>query len=273
MLERLMSLDRRIIFLLVALGVIIPMLLKIQFPITQISGPTQSVFDHIERLPENAVVTASFDFGPSAMAELQPMALAVLRHCFRKNLRVIGMALWPTGVPLCEEALAETAEEFGKVEGIDYTFLGYRPGATNVILRMGEGISGIYNTDARNVPLDQIPMMQNIRNYDDISLVVTFGAGDSPEWWVIYAYGRYHQLIAAGVTGVIVSQLYPFIQTGQLVGLMPGLLGAAEYEKLIAKPAKGAAGMSVQSIVHLLIILLVILGNVAFFLGRRRQQA
>ena len=83
---------------------------------------------------------------------------------------------------------------------------------------------------------------------------------------------RYNQKIAAGVTGVIVSQMYPYMQTGQLIGLMPGLLGAAEYEKLIDSPAKAAAGMSVQSFVHLLIFGLVILGNIAFFIQKRKDE-
>ena len=70
----------------------------------------------------------------------------------------------------------------------------------------------------------------------------------------------------------MVSELYPFIQSGQLVGLMPGLLGAAEYETLIDTPEKATAGMSVQSFVHLLIFVLVVVGNVAFFIQRRRTQ-
>ena len=71
---------------------------------------------------------------------------------------------------------------------------------------------------------------------------------------------------------MIVSQMYPYLQTKQLIGLMPGLLGAAEYEKLIEKPAKGTEGMSIQSFAHLLVVGLVILGNIAFFIQRRRAE-
>ena len=53
---------------------------------------------------------------------------------------------------------------------------------------------------------------------------------------------------------------------------MPGLLGAAEYEKLIGKPAKGTEGMSIQSFAHLLVVGLVILGNIAFFVQRRQAE-
>jgi hypothetical protein len=71
----------------------------------------------------------------------------------------------------------------------------------------------------------------------------------------------------------MVSGLYPYLNTGQLVGLIGGLKGAAEYEKLIAKEGKATLGMKVQSIVHLMIILMVIFGNVVYLLSMRQKKA
>ena len=89
MLERLMNIDRRIIFILVALAVIIPTFLKVSFPIT-VSDPTRQIYNYIEDLPPKSTVLIAFNYGPSSLAELEPMAAAVLRHCFKKELRVIG---------------------------------------------------------------------------------------------------------------------------------------------------------------------------------------
>jgi hypothetical protein len=269
-LERLMNIDRRYIFLLIAFSVIIPMLLKVVFPIFVTTQP-KKVYDYIENLPKGSVVMMSFDYGPGSLAELQPMAIAVLKHCFSRNLKVIGMALWNVGAPLGEAVFDQVAKEYERVYGEDYVFLGFRPGSTSVILRMGEGISGVFDKDSKNSPIQEIPMMKNIKTYDDIVLIIDFGAGDpGPETWVIYTQ-KYSPKIAAGVTGVIISQLYPFLQTGQLIGLIGGLRGAAEYETQVDKPAEATQWMSIQSIVHLIIIILVILGNVAYFVIRRRE--
>ncbi|MFQ6003090.1 MAG: hypothetical protein ACE5KJ_05025, partial [Candidatus Zixiibacteriota bacterium] len=62
---------------------------------------------------------------------------------------------------------------------------------------------------------------------------------------------------------------YPFLASGQIVGLLGGLKGAAEYEILIQKPGMGQRGMDAQSVSHLVIILLVILGNTSYFLRRK----
>jgi hypothetical protein len=69
------------------------------------------------------------------------------------------------------------------------------------------------------------------------------------------------------------SDAYPFLSTGQLVGLLGGLSGAAEYEKLIDTPGDATIGMDAQSIVHILIIVLIVLGNIAYFATRRHKQA
>lgn len=271
MLERLMNIDRRIIFILVALAVIIPTFLKVNFPIT-VSDPTRKIYNYIEDLPPKSTVLMAFNYGPSSLAELEPMAAAVLRHCFKKELRVIGMTLFADGSTLGDEVIKDIADETGAVNGEDYVYLGYRPGRIQVLLGLGSSIESVFESDYAKKPLPEIPMMDDVKNYDQIDLVLDLASSASPTWWITYTNTRYNQQIAAGVTGVMVSELYPYLQTKQLVGLMPGLLGAAEYEKLISTPEKGTAGMSVQSFVHLLIVALVIFGNVAFFIRRRKEQ-
>jgi hypothetical protein len=64
------------------------------------------------------------------------------------------------------------------------------------------------------------------------------------------------------------TSFYPFLSAGQMVGLLGGLKGAAEYEMLIDKPGMGQRGMDAQSVCHLVIILLVIAGNVGYFMRK-----
>ena len=271
MLEKLMSIDRRIVFILVAIAVIIPTLLKVSFPIT-VSRPTKSVYDFIDELPEDATILMAFNYGPSSLAELEPMAVAVLRHCFKNRVRVIGMTLFNYGARLGDRVMGDIAAEMGAIDGEDYVFLGFRPGGTQVMLGMGTAIDSVFETDYQKKALSEIPMMRDVKNYDQLALVLDLASAATPDSWITFVRTRYAQEIAAGVTGVMVSELYPYLQSGQLVGLMPGLLGAAEYETLIDAPANATAGMSVQSFVHLLVVALVIIGNVAFFIQRRRTQ-
>jgi len=268
--EKQANIDRRIIYLVIGLAVIIPFFIPMRMPI-YVSPPVQSVYDYIEAMPEGSVVLMGFNFSPATMPELYPMCLAVLRHCYSRDLKVIGMTVNSTAATLGDKAMEEVAKEYGYREMEDYTYLGYGLGTRQVMLGIGEDIADPFPEDYSGTPLSEIPMMKSIKNYDDIDLVMDFGSANTPERWVEYAGARYHQTIAVGCTGVVVSGLYPYLKAGQLVGLIGGLRGAAEYEKLINRPEKAVLGMKSQSIAHIAIILMVVLGNVAYFLSRRKS--
>jgi hypothetical protein len=267
--DKLINLDRRIIYLIIGLAVIVPFLIPMRLPI-YVSPPVQSVYDYIDALPEGSVVLMGFNFSPSTMPELLPMSLAILRHCYSRKIKVMGMTFNSRITNVADEAMKQVAEEYGYKESEDYTFLGYKRDVAPVMLGLGEDISIAFPTDYVKTPISQIPMMENIRNYSDIDLVMDFGSANTPEAWVAYAGARYHQTIAVGCTGVMVSGLYPYLKTGQLTGLIGGLKGAAEYEKLVEKTGKAILGMKAQSIAHIAIILLVLIGNAGYLISRRK---
>jgi hypothetical protein len=66
--------------------------------------------------------------------------------------------------------------------------------------------------------------------------------------------------------------MYSFVNAGQMTGLLGGMKGAAEYEKLIGHPDKAMRGMDAQSLAHMAIIFLVIVGNIGFFATRKRKS-
>ena len=54
--------------------------------------------------------------------------------------------------------------------------------------------------------------------------------------------------------------------------MMGGLRGAAEYEDLIGRPGGGKRGMLAQTSTHLYVIVLIGLGNLSYFLARRKRE-
>src|SRR5919204_3809486 len=116
--ERMLRIDRRIIFLLIGLCTLLPLLYPVGLAI-RVSPEVQAVHSYIESLPEGSVFLLSFDFDPASKPELYPQAVALLRHAFSKNLRVIGMTLWVTGAGMADEVITRVAKESGKVSGTD----------------------------------------------------------------------------------------------------------------------------------------------------------
>ena len=51
--------------------------------------------------------------------------------------------------------------------------------------------------------------------------------------WLTQVAGRYGIQLLAGVSAAAVTRLQPFLQSGQLAGVLVGRPGAAEYELLL----------------------------------------
>ena len=111
--ERMLKIDRRIIFLMIGLCTLLPLLYPVGLPI-KISSEVRGVYDHIESLPEGSVFLLSIDFDPASKPELYPQAIALLRHAFKKNLRVITMTLWVSGTGMADQLVTQVAKEMGK---------------------------------------------------------------------------------------------------------------------------------------------------------------
>ncbi len=79
--DRLLNIDRRWIYLLMAIVVIVPAIRPFAVPVG-ISGEVRSVHDFIEALQPGQVVHLAIDYDPSTLAELHPMAEAILHQCF-----------------------------------------------------------------------------------------------------------------------------------------------------------------------------------------------
>jgi len=270
-LDRLKSIDRRIIFILIAVAVIIPILRGIGLPV-RVSEPVQKLYDAIEELPPGSKVLISLDYDPATFPEVYPMNLAVVRHLFAKDIKVVAMALWPMGPSLGEMAFDIAAKEYNKEYGKDYVNLGFKIGGIVIISQVATAIREVFPLDQLGTPIDSIPIMDGITGFKGFKFIVTFSAGDpGVPYWVMIASSRYHMPLGAGCTAVSAPNFYPYLAAGQLVGLLGGMKGAAEYEKLVNVSGLATSGMDTQSIAHAVIVFFIIFGNVIYFMIRRRK--
>ncbi|MDI6759909.1 MAG: hypothetical protein QMD05_03710 [Candidatus Brocadiaceae bacterium] len=269
---RFLNIDRRIIFAAVALAVIGSLLVDFSLPVPA-TAPVQQIFDKIESLPPGAHFLLSFDYDPSSKEELQPMALALLHHCFQRGVKVIGMTHNPGGTGLAEQALNSIASIYQRKYKEDYVFLGYKPGGASLVINMGEDIHTAFLKDFYGNDTTTLPALQGVESLRDIDYLVDLAAGVTIETWIAFGREKYQFEMGAGCTAVIGPEMYPFLDSRQINGLMAGLKGAAEYEVLVERKAQAFEGMRPQSVTHCLVILLVLFGNVAFFVsGSFRTQ-
>ena len=278
-----MIIPRWVIYLLIFVGVLIPLFTPTAMKV-KVQHPTKSLFDEIEKIPQNKVLLISIDFDPQSSPELYPMLVALIRHAFAKNIKVAIMGMWATGLGMGDEALRTVSKEYGKEYGKDYVFLGWVYPIIAVVLKMGESVAEAFPKDYYGNDYKSLPISKEFRSYSDVGLLVSLAAGaPGYEVYITYANTTYGVKIATGVTGVAGADVYPFLQTGQLVGSLGGMVGAAEYERLCVEHGyfkkdlpvyvtqRASQAMLSQSVAHIIIMLLIIIGNVEFFLLRRRK--
>jgi hypothetical protein len=282
-----MQIDRRIIYLFVAAGTILPIVFLLGLPVST-TPPVRMAFERIEnQLKEGDVVLVSFDYGPSSAPENDPMATAILRHCFAKKIKVVVIALYPLGgLSEAIEELNRVAAEFPELEyGVDYVNLGYKDGAQAAMRKMNESFKEVFPLDVNGTPVDELPMMRDIENYGDVALVATLATGIIGEWWANLVNAQFGVPVVVGPTAVSAPKYYAYLEARQMVGLLGGLKGASEYERLVmdkyprlaqiyATPGLYTAtkGMDVQSIVHLIMIAFILFGNLVYFTQKRKPR-
>jgi hypothetical protein len=272
MIEKLLNLDRRIIFALIAIMVAAPFFTRIVLAPGR-NPRSQDLFNYIEdELDEGDVVVVSFSYGPASMPELNPMARAIIYHALSRNRRVLTMTLIPEGAILADNIVNEVGAELGKEKAVDYVNLGFQPGYIAVVLGMATDMSAVFKTDFEGTPYSKLEVTEDVQNYDDIALVVDLASSDTPATWIVQAHERYGVKIGAGVTAVMAQDYYPYLQAKQLVGMLNGLKGAAEYEAMVDHPGAAIRGMASQSLAQLLIIVMVIFVNIVYFVSRRRAR-
>jgi hypothetical protein len=271
-LEKLGNMDRRIIFILIALSVIIPLTLNLIFPNPVGAEPSRDMYEYVDALPSGSDVLLSFDYDPSTMPELQPMAIALVTHLMRKDINVVGMALWPQGASLGQEVMSSVADSLGKVQYEDWCNLGYKTGGGIMIVRLGSSMNAVFPTDRDNLSWDEIPMLEYISDLTSFDLIITLSAGDPGiPAWVMMAGDRFGVPVGGGCTAVSAPQFYAYLQTGQMVGMLGGLKGAADYETLVGiQDGQAVKGMAPQSIAHLVIMSFIIIGNLAYFTQKKK---
>ena len=233
------------------------------------------------KINTNGVVLLNINYNPGSEAELTPMAAAVCRHAFRRGAKLlINVGYDVMSQPLAQKIVGDAALDGRsvtpnypfRVSGVDYLFFGFRPNAFQVYLQMGESITAAYETDYSGRDTSSMPIMRGIKDFSDIDLVVTVSSFvGGPEMWINVGKTKFNKPVASGMTAVSASDYYPYLQSGQLCGLLSGLRGAAEYEALVGvNPAPATRRMWAQLYIHTFAILLIIIGNIEYFLQSKK---
>ena len=273
----LQNIDRRILYVILAVIIAVPLIKPFHFALF-INDDTKAVFQSIEAVPADKVILLAAEWEAGTKGELAPQTAAIVDHMFKSGKKFAIISTNPTGPRLAEGIVEAAALRYGKKYGQDWVNWGYK-GAGNMVLMMQTLVNNIpkaIESDIHGTPVDKIPVMAGLKDMRQMGMVVLItGFVSVPENWVQYVHGPAGVPMALGCTAVSAPQYYPYVDSKQFTGMIVGMRGASEYENLAGIPlenAKATQMMSAQSLAHVYVIILIILGNAILLYNLRKKR-
>jgi hypothetical protein len=278
MLSRMSVIDRRYIFLVMGLAVMLPFLVPISFSATPSEQTIQFSKALDEAIAREPPIFMELAFGNQTMSEMEPIALAVMQRLFAARKPVIFFTLYETAVAFTRRYLAEMAPRYKLKYGEDYVFLGFASAYTSAMYNLGNSVKDVYHEDDQGTPIDQLPIMRHVKSLKDSSALIDIAANSNPRFWVNFAVEPHGVTFLMACTAVDGPNYFPFLQTGQVKGLLAGGRAGAEFEGMLKRRGilsgvgDATRALGSQSLSLLVILAFIVIGNVGFFAGRRGRR-
>lgn len=270
---RLQNIDRRILYVIVVVVLSIPLVVRPSKHPDTIFPEVQSTYDTIDNVKPGKIVLLSTSFGAGTKAENEPQMQALMRHMFKKHIKFVILSWDPAGSEITYQSGLAVQKDMHAQYGRDWVHLGYRTGATNAIISgLSENFPQVMKQDKMGTPLSKLPAVSYVKNYKQIGAVVDITSVSLMGLWIAYLTTPKHIPLIYCPTAVMSAGAYPYLDSGQLSGMLNGVMGAVQYEKLIGRENVRTDASAISwalSAAHIYILLLIILGNLGYLVARR----
>ncbi len=272
LLVKLRQIDRRVISGLVMLVLVTPLVFRLHLPVVEFPATVQ-LKETIDAVPRDKLIVLAMDWDSSTRGECGPLTTSVMDYLMRENRPFAIFSFMPQGPELSQQIAEHLAKRYGKKYGQHWLNWGFNPSYATTLMAMMNDLPGTLKTDIRKADLRSHPLMAGVHTLKDVGLIYEVTGTGLLDVYIQYCGGV---PMAHGCTAVIGPQQYNYLQSGQIKGLLVGLGGAAQFEKVsgftddAGRPGGVATQrMGSQSLGHLLVILLIILGNLGVWATRK----
>jgi len=257
------QLERKMIYILMFIVLVIPVVRPLGLPLP-ISDMTRESYQAVENVPSGSSVMIPVYISIGLWPEVEPGTIVMLKHLLRKPVKFM-IVCWAADEPkLMEGALAKVADfarENNKKYGVDYVNLGFIPGMETAMAAFAKDVPATAPADTYGTPISQLPAMSGIKTAKDFALILYITGSDVAAMIRQYVSAYGSKMVAFATIGWVPS-FTPYLSSGQLVGLVPGVTGGAQYELLMKSPGAGLATTDALSLGFIYLVILAILGNI-----------
>lgn len=268
--EKLMDVPREVIMGLVFVAILIPALNPLGLPLMT-GKMSEDWYDTIDTMPAGSIVLFDIGYGSGGYPSLGPGNIAAFHQMFENDLRIVIMATALEGGMMYPLIMAGVKPEtnYGAVYGEDYVFLGYIAGGQTAMAGVLGDLHALASNDYQGTSLSSLPLAAEVSSADDFDIVAYMTtAGGTAEGWVYQAYSQYQRPVLGGCLSMMTTSIKPYYDSGQMLGLMDGIKGAADLEFLTGHAGDAIVSSDILSFTQTLVLIFIVIGNVAFWMQR-----
>jgi hypothetical protein len=267
----------RIIFAFYIALIAIPFVVTLGLPLP-VSSLSRTFYNTIEEIPEGGVVLWVTDISFPLWVEIGSGEIAIFKHLFklaqeRKIKLIFATTYSADGAVLSDMIIRDHIIPGGFAKGLkygeDWVQLGWLPGWETSLAALVRDIHKVARADYFGTPIEQIPMMKNIKSVKDLSLLGWSG-------YYVDEYARqwtgFGKPIIVNLSATTVAMAKPWFEKGLLTTYLNGQRGCAEYEALTGFKGFATSAMDAQSMAHLFAIILLIVPNIFYLSTRFRKR-
>jgi hypothetical protein len=218
----------------------------------------------IEGIPANAPVLVAFDYDPALSGELEAAAAPLFDQLLSKGTRLTLVSTSPTGPALAERFLQTTplvnAHQYRS--GEQYVNLGYLAGGPASILYFAGSPADAMPDTVNGDPAWATPPLQGVLHLSDFAAVIILtDNADTGRNWIEQSsqyLGKTPMMMV--ISAQAEPMIRPYFDSGQLKGLVSGLLDAKIYEQSYNRPGLAYHYWDSFSIGMLVAELLIVIG-------------
>jgi hypothetical protein len=278
LLAALQRIDRRWLFAFTLVALALPFMLTIPLPPEEPAPPTQAAYNLLSACPDDKVVWIDSSWDPGSAPENRSQLQCLVRQLMKTKRRFIVSSIGITvlGPPFAADVIDPLAKEYGYREGTDYALFGYlaSPGAGLAALlpSVCNDLHQFLLVDHRGRPVGELPIMESVHSIKDVHAVAVITYAPDNSWFTVIK-GQFSTPIVFCCMSIMNPYYQPFYESGQLAGILAGNRGSAQYDKLGGEVGLGAQLTLAVSFANILVIVAAVLGNLAWWAGRRQRRA
>jgi hypothetical protein len=268
--HRLQRIDRRIIYWILFIVLMIPFIRPLGLPVA-IGPQATDLYNGLRSVKAGEVVVINISSGVSAWAECLPSLVAAVKILNQQEAKIIFWTTFVDGQLTYEAIVNRVTTLQQRTYGTDYVYLGYYAGGESGVAQLAKDMRSLFTADYQGKAIDTLPIMDNVNTAQDIRMVLSSDTGDVADYFIRQWRIPFGVPLAEIGIAMNFSAYQPHYQAGILFGLSNGSRGGAELEKLLGQFGDATITMDAINSSHLLVIVAIILANLGYLATRGKS--